>query len=136
MGALQQAPAVRYRKPEYRRIIEKMLIKYPVYKHMQEIDYPPMIPTSEEQVQGGLKKYKSTTEKHGIRRAERAKIIDQVEYAMMFLSRDERKLIEETYFKSDRKPMEDVYNDLAYSRAVYFRRKRQIIDKIAELLYL
>lgn len=136
MGALQQAPAVKYRKPEYRKIIEKMLIKYPIYKQMQQIDYPPLIPSSDEQVQGGLKKYKSTTEKYGIRRAERAKIIDQVEYALLFLSSDERKLIAETYFTLDREPVYIVQERLGLGKTAYHERKRAIFKKMAEVLMI
>lgn len=125
MGALRQV------KPEYRKIIEKMLINYPIYKQMQEIDYPPMIPLRGESVQGGIKEY--TTEKYGIRRAERAKIIDQVEYALLFLTREERKLIEETYFR-DQKSVDIIHERLAWARSTYYMKKGQIIRKIAVIL--
>jgi len=111
-----------------------MLTKYPVYKKMQEIDYPSLIRLNDSKVQGGLQQ--PTTEKYGIRRAERARIIEQVEYAMLFLSGDERKLIEETYFQLNKEPVYIVCNRLGLGKTAYYERKRRILKRMAEVLGL
>lgn len=124
------------KKPEYRKILERMLRKYPIYKQMQNVDFPPIVvPVGDEYyIKSGLRQ--PTTEKYGIRRAERAQLIDQIESALLFLSSDERKLVEETYFSFEREPVYIICDRLGLSKTAYFDKKRRILKRMAEALGL
>jgi ArpU family phage transcriptional regulator len=130
VGALKTAPK------SYRKQVEDVLRKYPLYKQALRFRLFPSLTMdySVERVDGGESEYQSSTEKYGIIRIEYRELVEQVEMVLSLLSDDERNLIKETYFKIDSPPIDIIYERLCISRRSYFRIKQQALIKIATML--
>lgn len=130
-AALSTAPKL------YRKQVEDILKKYPLYKQALKFRLYPSVTMdySIERVEGGEQEYQSSTEKYGIIRAEYSRLVEQVELMLSLLSDEERILIEQTYFLTNRLPIDIVYERLNMSRRSYFRIKQQALDKIVALFW-
>lgn len=128
MGALKTPPKM------YRKQVEDVLRKYPLYKQALRFRlYPSVTMDYEtERVDGGEKEYASSTEKYGIIRAEYRQLVEQVDEMLEVLSDKEKKLIEQTYFKE--KPL--VWELLNLSRANYYIKRNEVLEKLAIMFNL
>jgi ArpU family phage transcriptional regulator len=123
-------------------VIEKMLRQYPLFKKSLEEErkgvfllFLSLTPRYRiEQVQGG--KIGSTTERYGIKRADKRLLVEQVDSCLEVLNDEERRLVEEAYFCSVRPPMDIIYDKLGVSRPTYYRIRDRAFQKIAMLLNL
>lgn len=151
MGAvvqeLQESPKV-YKKPAYRKRVEKILREYPILKKSLEIEeqlereglgdmFPSLTSVYGEGI-GGYSEYRSDTERYGILRAAKKSRIQAVERGLQALNLDERYLIEERYLNVKRHLVTDItiYEDLGWSRRQYYRVKEQALKKLATVLNL
>lgn len=139
MGAV--AEAREYRKPSYRRKVERILSQYPLLKAAIEIEekyedigagyYPSCISSYEERASGGKREYQSTTEKYGINRANKYIQIKRIERALMSLKLDERLLIEKRFLEETKNTDINVYSQFGWSERQYYRIKDQAMLKLA-----
>ncbi|MBN2910788.1 DUF1492 domain-containing protein [Polycladomyces sp. WAk] len=149
MGAApKNAPVVKYKKPSYRRQVERLLREYPVLKAAIENErqlereglgnlFPSCTPLYEESVSRGHSEYhQSTTELYAIIRATKMVRLQQIERALLVLNLDERYIIEKRYM--DQSPADDmiVCDKLGWSKRTYYRIKRRALDKLAIALNL
>jgi hypothetical protein len=127
-----------YRKPEWRKAVELMLLQYPNAKKMIDNNvvqlFPSLINSYSERVKGG--KSTSSTERYGIKRAEQKKLVSTIEYALSFLTDDEREVIEESYFVNHRLPIDIVCERFGWSRRKLLYLKQSALEKIANTLNL
>jgi ArpU family phage transcriptional regulator len=147
MGAApKNAPVVKYKKPSYRRQVERLLREYPVLKAAIENErqlereglgnlFPSCTPLYES-VSGGYSEYQSTTERYAIIRATKMVRLQQIERALLVLNLDERYLIEKRYL--DQTPADDMFvcDELGWSKRTYYRIKKRALDKLAMALNL
>lgn len=145
MGAVSNKEPV-YRKPSYRKRVEKILLEYPILKESMEIeqrlereglgDLLPSLTSAYGERIGGYSEYRSDTEKFGIMRANKWARIKVIESALQVLNLDERYLIEERYFDTERQLVTDitVYESLGWSPRHYYRVKNQAMRKLAMVL--
>lgn len=133
MGAARKART--WKKPRYRKSVEKLLSDYiPLKKSLQGWDlFPSCVPVYGED--GFLTSSTgSSTERYGIKRVERRKKIQQIEKALSALNEDEMEVISKTYFEE--LSVITVCEELKVSPATYRRIKARAIDKIALALNL
>lgn len=126
MGALKTPPRV------YRKQVEDILRKYPLYKQALKFRLYPSttMDYSVERVEGGEQEYQSPTEKYGIIRAEYRKLVEQVDEVLEaenVLTPKERELLDRTYFKRE----EFVWDSMGWSRANYYNKKNEVLERIA-----
>jgi hypothetical protein len=123
MGALKTPPKM------YRKQVEDILRKYPLYKQALKFRlYPSVTMDYEtERVDGGEKEYASSTEKYGIIRAEYSRLVEQVDEMLEVLSDQEIELIARSYFKEEA----FVWEVLGLSRASYYIKRNDVLDKLA-----
>ncbi|SFJ82853.1 ArpU family phage packaging/lysis transcriptional regulator [Thermoflavimicrobium dichotomicum] len=128
----------KYRKPDYRRKVERLLRQYPLLKvavEQLEKEYPSCIPMYElERVQGG--DLSNSTQSYATRRAEKKILLERIEKALEVLNLDERFLIEEKYFDLNCPPDDIICHRLGWSQRTYYRIKQQAIEKLAFVLDL
>lgn len=144
MGAAKQPTTKRWTKPQYRKEVEKWLRDYPYLKESIEdremIDlFPSCVPVYGEENFGGGGGFSSSTERYGIKRAERHSWerqlwVQRIERALATLDEDERAVIVKTYF--DGLPQVMVCNQLKISEATCRRIKSRAINKLALILNL
>ncbi|TCW35315.1 RinA family phage transcriptional activator [Laceyella sacchari] len=145
MGAAKQPTTKRWTKPQYRKEVEKWLRDYPYLKESIEdremIDlFPSCVPVYGEENfggGGGFSSSTSSTERYGIKRAERWEKqlwVRRIEKALDALDPDERGVIEKTYF--DGLPQVIVCSQLKISEATCRRIKARAINKLALILNL
>jgi len=146
MGAApKNAPVVKYKKPPYRRKVERILREYPVLKAAIENErqlereglgnlFPSCTPIYEESVSRGYSEYQSITERYAIIRADNSIRLQQIERALSVLDLDERFLIEKRYI--DPSPADDrfVCDELGWSLRTYYRIKKRALYKLAMAL--
>ena len=123
MGALKEW--------DYRREVAKILVRYPVYKKSLEVLFPPTVYRLEERTEGGKKEFRSSTEKYGMIRAERSKLVERIEKALEILTEKEREIIEETYLKPSVKPASEKWEELGWSKTHYYRVRNNALEKLA-----
>lgn len=143
--AVKEEPK-RYRKPSYRRRVERLLSQYPILKAAIEIEqhyeemgagyYPSCTSSYEERMSGGKSEYQSTTEKYGIQRAYKHLQIERIDRALMSLKLDERLLIEKRYLEEIKTTDINVYTQFGWSERQYYRIKDQAMLKLAMVLNL
>jgi RinA family phage transcriptional activator len=143
MGAAQKQPPT-WKKPQYRKEVEKWLRDYPYLKESIEdremIDlFPSCVPVYGEENFGGGGGFSSSTERYGIKRAERHSWekqlwVQRIERALATLDEDERAVIEKSYF--DGLPAIVVCRHLRMSEATCRRIKARAIEKVALVLNL
>lgn len=131
MGAV----ARNWRKPEYRKKVEKILSDYvPMKKSLQGWElFPSCVPIYGEEEITSSSRW-SSTERYGIKRAERKRTVQQIEKALNILSQEEREAIERTYF--DYLTTVQVCMELKMSERTYRRIKSRALEKIAMVLNL
>jgi ArpU family phage transcriptional regulator len=133
VGAVTKETPNRYFKPNHRKTVERILKKYPIYKTSM-LKFPSCVTNlSYERVQGGYKEFQSTTEKFAIVHADRSRLVKQVDQSLELLEVEERKVIEETYFRSGWYQINIVWERLGMSKSTYYRKKQEILDKLAML---
>jgi ArpU family phage transcriptional regulator len=128
----------------YKKVIEKLLLRYPLYKKSLQDEEKGVIsllpsltpPYGQERVKGGKSDYISTSEKFGVKRAERRLAVEQVESCLEMLDEEERKLIEEAYFYYPNLQMEAIYSHLNCSKSKYYRTRDKAFYKMAIMLNL
>jgi ArpU family phage transcriptional regulator len=129
-----------YRKPTYKKLVERILREYPILKKsIDEVEpylYPSCTTIYEERIGHAYREYTSSTEKYGIRKAEKKIQVAQIEKALEVLSSDELKLVEARYFYINVLSDSLVYDRLGWSKRNYYRIKSQAICKIALALNL
>ncbi|OYD06119.1 ArpU family phage packaging/lysis transcriptional regulator [Paludifilum halophilum] len=128
-----------YRKPSYRKQVERLLRDYPVLKIAVENGeskdlFPSCTPMYEERVSGGHKEYQSTTERYGVRRANKQLQVKRIEKALAILDLDERYLIEERYMKLSPPLDQEIQIRFSWSESTYRRIKRRALRKLAVAL--
>ncbi|OYD06111.1 hypothetical protein CHM34_18085 [Paludifilum halophilum] len=138
--------AVTYRKPTYRKEVERILKEYPVLKVAVETEqeaekagaglYPSCTSSYEERVSGGYSEYQSSTERYGIRRASKQLKLRRIDQALLALDIDERLLVEERYFDQANPSDAIVYDCLGWSKRNYYRVKSRAFKKLAFALNL
>lgn len=144
-AATKKAPKVKWKKPVYRKLVEKMLRDYPAMKEaIQDREMIDLLPScvpvyGEEMISSGNSPFASSTERYGIKRAERRSWerylwVQKIEKAMILLDGDERMVIEKTYFDGLCAVM--VCYQLNMSERSYRRIKSRAIEKIALVLNL
>jgi len=148
MGAApKNAPVFKYKKPSYRRQVERLLREYPVLKAAIENErqlereglgnlFPSCTPLYEESVSRAYSEYQSTTERYAIIRATKMVRLQKIERALAVLDLDERFLIEKRYL--DQSPADDrfVCDELGWSLRTYYRIKKRALNKLAMALNL
>lgn len=123
MGALKTPPKM------YRKQVEDILRKYPLYKQALKFRLYPSVTMdySVERVEGGEKEYASSTEKYGVIRVEYRQLVEQVDGMLEVLTTPEIELITRSYFKEEA----FVWEGLGLSRATYYIKRNEVIDKLA-----
>lgn len=145
MGAAKKnPPKANWKKPQYRKQVEKYLRDYPLLKEAVQdremIDlFPSCVPIYGVEGGGGGGFGSSSTERYGIKRAERHSWekhlwVQRIEKALATLDEDEIEVIQKTYF--DGLCVVMVCHHLKISSATYRRIKSRAIDKIATVLNL
>lgn len=99
------------KKPEYRKTVEQMLKQYPILKMSADGKGNSVIEFPSNQVK-------------------------KVEKALEQLKDDEKKVIEETFFKDHGCKVIVLAEQLGMSFATYKRKKRKAIEKIAQAINL
>ncbi|MBD1373763.1 hypothetical protein IC620_15565 [Hazenella sp. IB182357] len=127
-------------KPDYRKQVEAMLKAYPWVKQtIQESNeelYPSCVPIYEEMFGHGEKEYASSTEKYGMKRAQKYEQLKELENTLKHLKLDERMVITETYFKNHNLTTDVLCERIGMSRRTYFRAKSSAFSKIADAMGL
>jgi hypothetical protein len=123
MGALKTPPKL------YRKQVEDILRKYPLYKQALKFRLYPSVTMdySVERVEGGEKEYASSTEKYGVIRADYSQLVEQVEATMELLTEEEKRVIELAYFNS----VSFVWEVIGWSRANYYNKRNSALEKMA-----
>ncbi|SMO54648.1 ArpU family phage packaging/lysis transcriptional regulator [Melghirimyces algeriensis] len=130
----------KYKKPTYRKEVERVLKEYPILKVAVETEqeaekvYPSCTLSYEERVNGGYSEYQSSTEKFGIRRANKCLKVKRIEKALTVLDLDERFIIDERYLKLNWVTDIQVYTQLGWSERNYYRIKERALWKLAVAL--
>lgn len=131
-------------KALYVRKIERILYEYPALKAGQENEaelekaglgnlFPSLIGQYGDEGPRGTE-ISNPTEKFGIKRAEKALKIRQIERALNALTHGERNLVNEKYFNPAQPSDVAVYMTLGMSSAHYYRVKDRILRKMATAL--
>jgi RinA family phage transcriptional activator len=143
MGAIKEAPKVKWRKPQYRKRVEQFLRDYlPLKESLQDREmvdlFPSCVPVyGEEGIGGG--NGSSSTERYALKRVERQSwekqiFVQRMEKALQTLSQDEWEVIAETYFYG--LCAVQVCIQLKMSERSYRRIKARAIEKLAMALGL
>ncbi len=113
----------------YRKQVEDILRKYPLYKQALKFRLYPSVTMdySVERVEGGEQEYQSSTEKYGVIRAEYSRLVEQVDWMMEVLTDKEKQLVEKSFFKEEA----FVWEVLNLSRAGYYIKRNDVLDKLA-----
>lgn len=138
MGAVAKESPRTWRKPGYWRIVEQKLKRYPRLKRAVK-DWellPSCTPSYEEKTSPGYSEFISTTEKFGIKRAEKKREVERIDNALGALSDLQRVIIEEYYFNKDFPGVIIFCEQYGLSKTKYHELKREAIDTIAEVLNL
>jgi hypothetical protein len=123
-----------------KREIENMLRRYPLYKKAIEdgslqrsmANYFPSCTSAYQERVNEYSKWKSSTERYGIKRAEKYVLVKQVEMGLGVLTQEERKIIEVYYFQPDKWPgVVEFCDQYRLSEATYHRVKREALWKMA-----
>ncbi|MCH5586296.1 hypothetical protein MK805_15240 [Shimazuella sp. AN120528] len=135
---MDSSAAMQYRKPAYKKIVERMLREYPILKksivEYESYHYPSCITVYEERIGRSYNEYLSSTEQYGIRRADKQMKVRSVEQALKVLSIEERKLIEERYFDLNTPSDGMIYERLGWSKRNYYRIKKGALYTLATFL--
>lgn len=127
----------RYRKPDYRKKVERLLLDYPILKlAVDEVELPSCTPMYEERTSPAYSGYHSTTEKCAIRMADKKLQIKRIDRALEVLSIDEREMVELRYFKLSYPTDEIICEQLGWSKRSYYRVKARTLRKLALALNL
>ncbi|KXG42865.1 ArpU family phage packaging/lysis transcriptional regulator [Tepidibacillus decaturensis] len=130
-------------KSLYVRKVERILYEYPALKASQENEkelekaglgnlFPSLISSYEDSIRGT--DISNTTEKFGIKRAEKALKIMQIERALNALNHEEKRLVKEKYFNPAFPSDIRVYTSLNLGSTAYYKLKDQTIRKVATAL--
>ncbi|MBA4544496.1 hypothetical protein H1164_16810 [Thermoactinomyces daqus] len=139
MGAIKEAPKVKWKKPMYRKLVEQFLRDYlPLKESLQDREmvdlFPSCVPTYGEEGVSGGGHGSSSTERYALKRVERQSwekeiFVQRLEKALDILNENEREVIVKTYF--DGLCPTQAYMQLRMSERSYRRVKARAIDKIA-----
>jgi ArpU family phage transcriptional regulator len=125
-------PAKRYKKPDYRKKVERMLREYPILKlAIEEEQIPSCTPLYEERTSSAYSEYNSMTEKYAVRMADKKLQVKKLEKALQVLNLDERELVKTRYFDLAVLTDEAICEKLGWSKRSYYRIKRNALNKIA-----
>jgi ArpU family phage transcriptional regulator len=135
MEGSRMGAARKWKKPEHRKKVERLLCDFvPMKESLKGWDlFPSCVPAYGEE-RGSTSSFCSSTERYAIKRAERRKLVQQIEKALNVLSQEEREVIERTYFEE--LSTIQVCMELKFSERTYRRIKSRALEKIAVSLNL
>lgn len=134
---MARVPVKRYKKPDYRKQVEKLLRDYPILKlAIEEEQITSCTPVYEERTSPAYSEYNSMTEKYAVRIADKKLQVKKVEKALQVLNLDEKELIKMRYFDLAVLTDEAICEKLGWSKRSYYRIKSRSIQKIAIALNL
>ncbi|AUS07413.1 hypothetical protein C1X05_00095 [Laceyella sacchari] len=132
MGVVEKQAPKSWRKPEYRKQVERILRDYPILKlAIEEEQLPSYIPVYQEKTSPLYSEYNSMTEKYAIRLADKKLQIMRIERALQALNSEERMIIEMRYFDLSRPTDNMVCIKLEWNKRTYYRLKNEALRKLA-----